>query len=198
MKVTYQSDHEVSSAAAERATGRSMEAWFAEFDSMGGPGQGRKSIGDYLMKEKKVDAWWTGTLVVEYEKARGVVEKDGMVKGYNICVTKSVAGEGLKVYEGLLDEGVWGCAGELREGGAFEDGDGHRGVFKRLNPGKLMRFTWEGIGHQPGEEVEIKLTAAGAKTSIVLTHTRLADRAAADGMRGAWGRVLEIIKERAA
>lgn len=201
MKITYKPDHEVSSTAAQSATGHSFDAWFAEFDSMGGPTQGRKAFNDYLFKERKVDAWWTGTLVVEYERARGAVEKDGLLKGYNICVTKSVAATPLKVYEALLATKAWMGAkssAEMREGGAFEDGDGHRGTIKRLTPGKLIRFTWEGRGHQTSEEVEIKLTDSGAKTSIVLNHTRLPDRSAADGMRAAWTQVLETIKAQTA
>lgn len=154
-------------------------------------------MSDYLFKERKVDAWWTTTLAVEYEKARGVLEKDGLAKGYNICVTKTLGAPPAKIYAALIDTARWlgaESSADVREGGAFDDGDGHRGVFKRLNPGKLIRFTWEGAGHQPVEEVEIKFTPNGAKTSVVLNHTRLLDRAAADGMRAAWGEVLDYAK----
>jgi uncharacterized protein YndB with AHSA1/START domain len=201
MKVTYQPDQEFTPAAAQSATGKTIDAWFAELDAQGGVAAGRRALSDYLFKDKKVDAWWTTTLVVEHEKARGAVEKDGQAKGYNICVTKSVAAPPQKIYDALLDMKAWLGAQanlDLREGGAFDDGEGHRGVFKRLAPGKTIRFTWEGKGHQKAEDVEIKFTVAGAKTSIVLNHNRLPDRAAADGMRAAWTRVLDSIKEKVA
>ena len=168
-------------------------------DARGGPGEGRKSLGDYLTKEKRLDAWWTVTILAEYEKSRGFTDKDGRARGYNICVTKTIAASAERVYAALADTSAWlgpSSDADLREGGAFRDGDGHSGVFRRLTSGKLLRFTWEGPGHQPGETVEIKLTASGAKTSLVLNHERLPDRAAADGMRGAWGQVLNSLKEK--
>jgi hypothetical protein len=63
-----------------------------------------------------VDAWWATTLIVEYEKARGAVEKDGLVKGYNICVTKSVSAQPAKVYEGLLGWLSDSFEADLRDG----------------------------------------------------------------------------------
>ena len=62
MQIDYRSDHEVSSEAARKATGRSREEWFADLDALGGAAQGRKLLGDYLAKDKKIDAWWTVTL----------------------------------------------------------------------------------------------------------------------------------------
>jgi uncharacterized protein YndB with AHSA1/START domain len=199
MKVNYQPDQPFTADAAQAATGKPLESWFQELDARGGPGEGRKSLGDYLMKEKRLDAWWTVTILAEYEKSRGFTDQDGRPRGYNICVTKTIAAPAERVYAALADTSAWlgpSSDADLREGGAFRDGDGHSGVFRRLTPGKLLRFTWEGPGHQPGETVEIKLTASGAKTSLVLNHERLPDRAAADGMRGAWGQVLNTLKEK--
>lgn len=201
MKVHYTAEHDCSPAGIDRATGRPFDDWFRELDGLGGPPKGRRALGEHLTGARKLDAWWATTLLVEYEKARGVTEKDGLPLGYNICVTKSVGAPPLDVFEALLDTSWWlggGPASPPREGDAFEDGDGHRGSWKKLTPGKLLRFTWQGPGHQASEAVEIKLAPSGAKTSIVLNHTRLADRAAADGMRAAWGRVLEALKERIA
>jgi len=201
MKVTYNPDHEVTSAAALEATGQSLESWFAALDAQGGVAQGRKALAEYLFKERKVDAWWTSTLAVEYEKARGAVEKDSFIRGYNICVTKTATAAPAKIYDALLDAGAWmgtKAKVDMKEGGVFDDGDGHQGVFTRLAPGKTMKFTWAGKGHQSVEEVEIKFTVTGPKTSIVLNHTRLPDRAAADGMRAAWSKALDVIKEKVA
>jgi uncharacterized protein YndB with AHSA1/START domain len=198
MKIDYTSDQPVTNGAAAAATGKNLEVWFQELDKLGGPSKGRKVLGDYLLKSK-VHAWWITTILVEYEKSRGVLEKDGLPKGYNICVTKSVAAPAQRAYDALLDMRAWlgaGSACEAKDGGKFRDAEGHHGVFKKLNAGKLIRFTWEGAGHAAGETVEIKLSPSGAKTSVVLTHERLPDRAAADGMRAAWGRVLAGLKER--
>ena len=149
-------------------------------------------------RARNLDTWWVTTLLVEDQKARGVTDKDGAPRGYNLCVTKSVAAPPARVYDALLYSlGGLGprASSSPQEGETFEDGDGHSGTWKKLAPGKAMRFTWAGVGHQAPETVEIKLSAAGAKTSIVLNHSRLPDRSAADGMRAAWGRVLDALKE---
>lgn len=201
MKVHYAAEHDCSPAGIARATGRAFDDWFHELDELGGPARGRRALGEHLMGVRKLDPWWATTLLVEYEKARGVTEKDGLPVGYNICVTKSVGVPPPVVYQALLDTSWWlggGRGAPPREGDAFEDGDGHRGTWKKLAPGKLLRFTWQGPGHQASETVEIKLAPSGAKTSIVLNHARLPDRPAADGMRAAWGRVLEALTERVA
>jgi uncharacterized protein YndB with AHSA1/START domain len=198
MRVEYVSEHDLSSAKA--ATGKALDEWFQVLDAMGGAAKGRKELGALLMKDK-VEAWWITTLLVEYEKTRGVTEKDGFVKGYNICVTKSIAAAPEQVYEALRDVSWWlgaKTSADVKDGGSFDDGEGHFGSFKKLTPGKLLRFSWSGPGHQTCEGVEIKLTAAAGKTSIVLNHERLPDRAAADGMRSAWVKVLENLKARLA
>jgi len=194
MKIDYVSEQDVANAKA--ATGKTLDEWFKELDAMGGIAKGRKELGAQLLKDK-VDPWWITTLLVEYENARGAKEKDGLPKGYNICVTKSVNAPPDSVYTALRDTKWWlGVA--AKDDSAFDDGDGHRGEFKKLTPSKLLRFTWTGDRHQACETVEIKLTPAAAKTSIVLNHERLPDRAAADGMRAAWGKVLEALKAKLA
>lgn len=199
MKVDYVPEHDSTPAGVLRATGRRLDEWFAELDGLGGPGQGRRVLGAALVA-RKLDAWWVTTLLVEYEKARGVTDKDGAPVGYNICVTKSVAGPPARVYDELLDTAWWlgPDAASPGDGTSFDDGDGHTGTWKKLAPGKALRFTWAGSGHQGAETVEIKLSASGAKTSIVLSHNRLPDRRAADGMRAAWSRVLAALEERLA
>lgn len=200
MQVNYASDHDCSAAGVLSGTGKSLDAWFAILDAAGGAGLGRRALGEHLIGQHALDAWWVTTLLVAYEAARGKVEKDGTPSGFNICVTKAVGAEPMKVYETLLDTAWWlgGVPARAAEGAQFDDGDGHTGVWKKLSPGKVLRFTWAGSRHAASEQVEIKLAPSGSKTSIVLNHTRLADRAAADGMRGAWARVLETLKGRCA
>ena len=201
MKVEYRADHDISAQTVQSATGRPLEVWFTAMDAKGGPAAGRKALGDYLVKEQKLNAWWSVTLIVEYEKSRGALEKDGRPRVYGICVTKPIAAPPPRGYAALLDARTWlgtGSTADVRETGVFDDGDGHCGVFRKLNPGKLIRFTWEGRGHQPGETVEIKLAASAAGISVVLNHDRLPDRPAADGMRAAWAKVLDSLRERLA
>lgn len=90
-----------------------------------------------------------------------------------------------------LDEGV-----KVAEGAEFDAGDGHKGTFRKVTPGKAIRFTWTGPNHSPGEIIEIKRTVTAGKTSVMINHDRIQTRAAADGMRGAWAAVLNTLKAR--
>ena len=63
---------------------------------------------------------------MEYDKSRGVTEKDCRPRGYNICVTKTIAADPGRVYGALLEKRAWlgeKSQAELQEGGAFDDGD---------------------------------------------------------------------------
>lgn len=200
MKIKYEAQNEMSAAAVRKATGKSWDEWFTLLDKFGGPAKGRREMNVFLYDKHKVDAWWTATIVVEYERARKVVEKDGSPKGYNICVTKAIKAKPQQLFDAFTkpaELAKWFGAGtkvDLREGGSFSNPDGNRGQFKKINPGKTLRFTWEGERHAPVELVEVKLQPSGAKCSLLLTHDRIQNREVADGMRAAWGAAFETLK----
>ena len=197
MNVDYKPEREVTSTAAKAATGRTLEEWYAELDAHGGTSVGRRVHTEYLFRQLKVEPWWTTTIIVEYEKARGVLEKDGLPKGYNICATKALTAEPAAIFEQFSDASWWlSKDAQVVEGSTFDDGDGHKGVFKKVTAGKVIRFTWDGKNHHPGEVIEIKSTTSGGKTSVMMNHDRLQTRAAADGMRAAWGLILNRLKDR--
>jgi len=199
MKIEYKAANEMSEGAVKKATGKSWKEWYGVLDKFGGPEKGRKALNEFLFKVNKVDPWWTSTIVVEYEKARKAFEKDGRPKGYNICATKAVAAKPGQVFAAFTEAAQlnrWlgtGTTGEFREGGSFSNADGNRATIKKINPGKGLRFTWEGAKHD-GEQVEVKLAPSGAKCSIVVNHDRIQTREAADGLRAAWGQALDTLK----
>ena len=176
MNIIQKTKFPITPESCRKETGKTLQEWFELVDAKCGPNPGRKAVGDFLFKEMKVDAWWATTLAVEYEAARGVVEKDGRPRGYNICATKSIAAAPEKVFARIQDTS-WA-------------GQGTQVDFVKTNPGKMARFTLAGAGHPTGELVEVKLTPAGGKCSIVVSHERIQDRGRADGLREAWGEIL--------
>jgi uncharacterized protein YndB with AHSA1/START domain len=190
----------MSSEAVKKATGKTWEQWFKELDSFGGAEKGRKAINELLYEKMKVDPWWCATIVVEYEAARKVLERDGYPKGYTICATKAIAAKPQEIFAAFADAqklGKWFASSpkqEFQEGGRFSNADGNRGQFKKINPGKAIKFTWESERHAPSEIVEVKLQPAGAKYTVMVTHERIVGREAADGLRAAWGFALESLK----
>lgn len=176
MKIESKPKFPLTPDATREQTGKTPDDWFTLVDTRLGANPGRKAVGDFLFKEMKVDTWWATTLVVGYEAARGIVEKDGRPRGYAICVTKSIAAAPEKVFALITDAKWTGAETKM--------------AVQKSSPGKLIRFGLKGGCHPDGELVEIKLTPTAGKCSIVLNHERIQDRGRADGLREAWCAVL--------
>jgi len=193
------SERDSSEKACKAETGKSRAEWFAACEKSGATG--RAAIGKFF-QAAKVEPWWLTVLTVEYEAAKGAVEKDGRPKGYSICSTKSVdasAADTFKAFTVSSELAKWFGAGatiDAKEGGTLKDGDGVRARLTKVRPGKTLAFVWETPGFAEGSAVEILIQPKGAKTGLVVNHTRIATRRDADGVRGAWEQALNRLKER--
>jgi uncharacterized protein YndB with AHSA1/START domain len=200
VKPALRPDQPADSAACKAATGRSFEEWFAILDAFGGVAKGRREINGLLYVEHKVDPWWLATINVEYEAARGVRDKDGRPKGYTICATKTVKAAPDACWAAMATPAAldrWlgpGHRGAVADGATLENADGNLATVKKANPGKAIRLVWQQPDAAPGTPVEIKLSPAGAKTTVMVTHDRLQTRAEADGFRRAWGEALDRLR----
>lgn len=198
MRIELRPDHAIDTAVA--ATGKSLPQWFAEIDAWGGAALGRRDIGQRLLDGYKLDPWWIATLNIEYEAAKGIVEKDGRAKGYTICSTKSLKAAPDACYAAFASAAAldrWlgpGHALEFRDGGALRNGDGNQALIRKLSPAKTIKLVWQQPDAAPDTPVEVKFAPAGAKTTVMVTHERLQNRADADGLRRAWGEALERLK----
>jgi uncharacterized protein YndB with AHSA1/START domain len=200
MKVERKADHAVSESSCKSATGKSLADWFKALDSHGGVALGRRSLGQWLMKEQKVDPWWSATIVSEYEIARGDFAKDGKPKGYSICPTKSIMASAKTCYAAFATakalDAWFGPKHDvdLREGGHWRNSDGNRATIKKVNAGKNIRFIAEDEGLTLPTPVEIKFEGKDGKCTVMVGIERLQTRAEADGYRRAWGEALERLK----
>ena len=200
MKVEPKSEYPMTNADATAATGKAWEDWYRVLDASGGTAPGRRAITERLAKEHGLAPWWAQTVAVEYERARGLHEKDGRPKGYAICVTKTISAPAERVFDAFGDPAVmrdWlgaGATATLEEGGAFSTSDGNRGRYTKVARPKTLRFTWEVDDPAAASTVELKLTPNGAKCGLVLNHERIQSRAHADGLRTAWVGAIEQLK----
>lgn len=200
MKAELKSEKETTDAEVRRDTGKGWREWFAELDAFGGPGKGRREIGNYLQGKLKIDPWWSSTLIIEYENARGVLEKDGKPKGYTICATKAIKASAERCFAAFASAGEldrWlggGHSVDFRDGGAIANRDGNRLELRKITSGKVFRGIWQDPAAAPGTPVEVKFQEAGGKCTVMITHDRLQTRAEADGLRAAWGEALGRLK----
>lgn len=199
MQVNLKAEHALTEV--KTATGKSWEQWFSALDKRGGIAQGRREINNFLFVECKLDPWWCSTINVEYEAARGVVEKDGRAKGYMICVTKTIAAPVDKAYEAwATSDGLnqWfskKTKAEVADGARYSNEDGDTGLFKRVRKNKDLRFTWENPAHTSPTIVDVVFQDKGkGKTGVMITHDRIQKREDADGLREGWGQALDRLK----
>jgi uncharacterized protein YndB with AHSA1/START domain len=200
MKVLLKSDYPVTDEACKDATGKTISEWFAVIDGLGGKSIGRKGVIDQLYGNLKIDMWWITTINYLYEADRGIVEKDGRGKGFNICVTKTIAAPISSVYAAWVDSiqlSKWfgdDTVADVADGGRYTNKDGDTGVFKRVRVDKDLRFTWENPAHQPSV-VDVVFSDKGkGKTDLLVNLDRVQGREEADGLRKAWGEALDRLK----
>lgn len=200
MKVQLVAAEEMSAENITAKTGKTWDEWFAVLDAFDGLRKGRREMNNYLYNELKVDAWWTTTLVNTYEEARGLREKDGRLKGYTICATKTIAVDAETCFTAFATaEALQAWFSDRVDldftvGGRFSTDDGNAGEFKKIRPGKDIRITWE---QSPGGATvaDIVFQAKGAgKCGLMITHDRIQTREEADGLRAAWGAALDRLK----
>ena len=200
MRIELKADHAVDTVAA--ATGKSFPHWFGEIDGWGGAALGRREIGQRLLEGYKLDPWWIATINIEYEAAKGLVEKDGRAKGYTICATKSIKAAPDACFDAFASASAldrWlgpDHALAFADGGSLRNGDGNQAQIKKLSPGKTIKLIWQQADAATDTPVEIKFQPSGAKTTVMSTHDRLQTREDADGMRRAWGEALDRLKAR--
>ena len=126
MKIAYQSDFPVTDTACQQATGKTLKQWYDALDQRGGTTQKRRDAINWLHAEMNKDVWWCTTAWVEYERAKGIVnKKDGLIEGYNICVTKTIAAPLPEVYAAFTDASllsglVWQRHESRRPGGRHD------------------------------------------------------------------------------
>jgi uncharacterized protein YndB with AHSA1/START domain len=201
MKIEFAPEQDMSEEALRARTGKGWEEWYAALDAHGGPALGRRALNEHIYGQPGVDAWWTATLVQEYEVARGVVEKDGRPKGYTVCSTKTINAPVGRVFAAFASADAldrWLGTGhqlDFQVDGRLANADGNTGTFKKIRPDKDLKLFWEHPGLTPGTTVEVLFQSKGAdKCGLVLNHERIARRDEADGLRAAWSRAFDALK----
>lgn len=201
MQIAHVDSPDPNDAACRAKTGKTLKQWFDELDRLGGLTKGRRELTTFVLENGNQDAWWSTTVAVEYERARGQVEKDGKPTGYSICATKTVSAPLADVFAAFGDAqklDPWlGPRTKVRfeDGGTLENADGDRGTFRRIRTNKDIKLVWERSDLAPGTTVEVLFADKGqGKTGITLNHSRIQSRADADRARASWGSALQKLK----
>jgi hypothetical protein len=171
-----------SEEAVRRGTGRGWEEWLRLLDAWDAAGRKHGEIAAWLMAEHGVDSWWSQTITVEYERARGLRAPGGGRDGmFEISASKTVAVPVERLFAAFVDAELrerWLPGAVLRE--------------RTSQPGRSARFDWE----DGSTRLVVGFTAKGdAKSQAALVHERLPDAGAAERAKSYWRERLTTLKE---
>ena len=164
-----------------RATGRGQAEWYALLDKWGAPGRPYREIADWLTDKHGVSKWWAQKLIVEYEQDRGV-RKPGVRRNgsFEVGASKTVAAPATRAFEAFVDgrrRKKWLPEPKLR---LSDSQRGRSASFDRTDD---------------GSRVTVDFIAKGAgKSTVSVSHKRLADARAAEATKTMWRERLTELK----
>ena len=170
----------VSEAAIRKGTGRGWDDWFRVLDEWGASTKDHTAIARYVNGEHGIDGWWSQSVTVGYERARGMRAPNQRPEGFEVSVSKTVP---------LPPQEAWR---------AFVE-PGHRARW--LNLGLRMRTGTRTMGRSArfdvpdeGTRINVSFTPKDDdRTTVTVTHVKLADAADVAAHRTAWKARLESL-----
>jgi len=111
----------LSEAAILKGTGRSWDEWFRILDAWDASTHNHTEIARYVNAELGVDGWWSQSVTVGYERARGMRAQNQRPEGFEVSVSKTVAMAPLEAWRAFVGAA---SPGDLAES-SDADADGH-------------------------------------------------------------------------
>lgn len=177
---TRSTDHLTSDDAMQRATGRRHDDWFALLDAWGAAEHGHTEIARWLHETHGVPGWWTQSVTVAYERARGMRDRYQQADGFTISVSRTVAVDSARALEAFTNPAQrrrWLPGAPMRQ----------RPSRARM----AARFDWS----DPPSRLIVTVVPKGAdKATLAVTHERLPDAESAALLKGAWRESLGRLK----
>lgn len=172
------SDPGMSDAAVLAKTGKNWEQWFKILDAAGAASLPHKQIAILLSEKYGVGDWWSQTVTVGYERARGLRAKHETARGFVANRSKTLPVPLEALFAAWHDP-------RLRRKWMSENGF----VIRKATPCKSMRVTWT-----DDTNLEVHFYAKGkAKSQVVIQHSKLASAAQVERSKTFWGRRLEAL-----
>jgi hypothetical protein len=166
----------VSDESLTARTGRPWAEWLALLDDWGARERSHGEIARHLSEEYGIPGWWTQTVTVGYERARGMRAAYERPDGFSVSASKTIAVPVERLF-GAVTDPAWPEEGALRP--------------RTVQPSKSARFDWQ----ETGTRVVFWLESKGeAKSSVAMAHEKLPDAAEAERMKRYWRERLAELK----
>lgn len=161
----------VADEAMVRATGQGHAAWFALLDAWGATGHTHTEIARWLSETHGTPGWWTQTITVSYERARGMRATHQQADGFSISVTRTIDTAPERALEAFTSASLrarWLPDAPMRQ---------------RPNKATLVaRFDWA----DPESRLVVAIVSKGDRSTVAIAHERIRDAATADRLKLAW------------
>jgi len=163
-------------------TGRGWQAWFGVLDGWGAASHSHTEIARWLREEHGVDGWYSQSITVGYERARGLRAPGQRPDGFAAGASRTIAVPVERLFEAFTDDGLrerWLPGAELR--------------VRTATAPRTARYDWE----DGSTRVIVGFEDAGpSKSRVALSHERLPDADTADEMKSWWRERLTELKSR--
>ncbi len=165
----------------QRATGRTRDEWFAVLDAWGAPGRPYREIADWLTGEHELSRWWAQKLIVEYEQERGLRPPGVRPNGtFEVSASKTVEVPVERLFDAFVDSRQrrkWLTNGRMS--------------LRTSEPARSASFDWD----DGSTRVSVGFMDKGtSKSTVAVSHARLADAHQARSTKGMWRERLVELK----
>ena len=126
------SDDRVSDEAILKSTGKTWDEWFPILDAWGAREKTHTEIARYVSEEHGVPGWWSQSVTVAYEQARGMRLKYERPDGFSVTASKTIAVPVEVLFDAFVDDArrkEWLTDGSMS--------------LRTAQPGRTARFDWE-------------------------------------------------------
>jgi hypothetical protein len=175
----------MSEEAIARGTGRAWDDWFRILDAWDGSAHTHTEIARYLNTELDVDGWWSQSVTVGYERARGMRAMNQRPDWFEVSVSKTVGVPALDAWRAFVEPS--------RRARWLDIKLRMRTGTKTI--GRSARFDVP----DEGNRVNVTFTEKDASRAVVtVTHVKLDGTADVAAHRTAWKARLERLAQEAA
>lgn len=166
----------ISDEKVREATGRTPAEWEAELDARGAADFSHKQIVAALEEAGVESGWWQQMLAVDYERRKGKrAVGQTAAAGFNVGVQRTwpvSADEAWRLLTSAEGVQAWlgGAPPRWEKGEAYRLRDGSSGEVRVFNPGSHLRITWQPEGWPRPSIIQVRVTPAGERKTVVSFH----------------------------
>jgi hypothetical protein len=167
--------------ATRKGSGKTWDEWFRILDDWGATERSHRDIARWLHDEQGVPGWWSQSVTVGYERARGMRARHETTSGFQVSVQKTVAAPADRIERAFTQtrqRNRWLDVGSL--------------TARKTKPGRAVA-NFDAVD---GSRVTIYLVPKSTdSTAVQVVQTKMANTADVASQRAFWRARLQALAE---